>query len=79
MEKLTRHEKQLARRLNVSANDLYFDGRNSCGAVYGLYNNYYLIRGTFDGYSKPEIYRALLRKLIEVDLSPAGRGYSFQE
>lgn len=65
MEKLTRYEKQIARKLGISANDVFLDGYNSFGAVYGLYNSYYYTRMTFNGYSKPEIYRALLRKLID--------------
>lgn len=65
MEKLTRYEKQIARKLGVTANDVFLDGYNSFGAVYGLYNSYYCVHMTFNGYSRPEIYRALLRKLIE--------------
>ncbi len=65
MEKLTSKEKKAARLLKVSFNDLYISGCNSCGTVYGLYNNYYLIQGTYSGYTKIEIYRSLLRKLLK--------------
>lgn len=64
MELLTKNEKRAARRLGVTAVDLHFTRTTSCGAVYGLYNNYYLIEGVFYGYTKAEIYRALLRKLF---------------
>lgn len=64
MEKLTRYEKQIARKLGVTANDVYYAGSNCYGNNYGLYNSYYYTVMTFNGYSKPEIYRALLRKLI---------------
>ena len=63
-EKLTKKEKAAARRLNVSAADLHTNGRNCYGINYGLYNDYYLISGIYNGYSKAEIYRDLLRQLI---------------
>ena len=66
MEKLTRQEKKAARALGVTAADVFPDGCNSYGRVYGLYNAYYYTRRTFCGsYSEPEIYRALLRDLLE--------------
>lgn len=64
MELLTKNEKRAARRLGVTAADLHYTGFTSYGAAYGLYNDYYLIEGVFCGYTKPEIYRALLRKLL---------------
>ena len=65
MELLTKNEKRAARRLGVTAADLHFTGSTCYGAAYGLYNDYYLIEGIFCGYTKPEIYRALLRKLLK--------------
>lgn len=65
MEKLTKYEKIIARRLGVSGNDVHFINRNCYGDVYGLYNDYYYIAKTFYGYTKAEIYRILLRDLIE--------------
>lgn len=64
MNTLTKEEKRAARSLGVSAKDVYISGANCYGTVYGLYNNYYLTELTMYGYSKREVYRALLRKLI---------------
>lgn len=64
MELLTKNEKRAARRLGVTAADLHFTRSTCYGAVYSLYNDYYLIEGIFCGYTKAEIYRALLRKLF---------------
>lgn len=63
-QKLSLTEKRAARRLNVSAADLHYINSTSSGAAYGLYNGYYYCTGIFSGYSKPEIYRALLRQLL---------------
>ena len=65
MENLTKWEIKTARKLGVSSADVHRVGANSFGVVYGLYNDYYYIAHTFNGYSKAEIYRALLRDLIE--------------
>ena len=65
MELLTKNERRAARHLGITAADLHFTRTTSYGAVYGLYNNYYLIEGVFYGYTKAEIYRALLRKLLK--------------
>lgn len=65
MEKLTKYEKIIARRLGVSGDDVHIVNHNSYGTVYGLYNDYYYIAKTFYGYTKAEIYRILLRDLIE--------------
>lgn len=65
MEKLTKYERIIARRLGVTAQDMHFIRRTCYGDVYGLYNDYYLVQRTFYGYSKAEIYRALLRDLID--------------
>lgn len=65
IEKLTPYEKTVARRCGISAADIACHGRNECGAVYSLYNRWFYISGTFDGYSKPQVYRALLRQFIE--------------
>lgn len=64
-DKLTKKEKLLARRLNVTSEDLHRSGVNSFGTVWGLYNEYYLIQATFNGYTQPQIYRALLRCLFD--------------
>lgn len=65
MEKLTREEKKAARIIGVTSADVFPDGWNSCGRVYGLYNDYYYIRRTFCGsFSKSQIYRILLRDLL---------------
>ena len=65
MEKLTKYERTFAKRFGITAADVHKVRHNCYGTVYGLYNNYYLVEMTFSGYSKPEIYRALLRKLID--------------
>lgn len=65
MEKLTPYEKAVARKCGISAADITCHGANSYGTVYSLYNRWFYISGTFNGYSKPEIYRALLRQFIE--------------
>lgn len=65
MEKLTKYEKIIARRLGVSSKDVHFIRHNCYGTAYGLYNDYYYIAKTFFGYTKAEIYRILLRDLIE--------------
>lgn len=62
---LTNEEKRIARACGISANDIVFCGFNGCGKVYRLVNKYMYISGTFDGYEKPYIYRALLRQFIE--------------
>lgn len=65
MDKLTRFEKAFARSIGVTAKDVHKDGANSCGTVYALYIPYYYERLTVSGYTKPEIYRLLLRDLIK--------------
>jgi len=66
MQTLTKEERRAARALGVSFKDVHRTGANCYGTVYGLYNNYYLVEMTFNGYSKREIYRALLRRLFDV-------------
>ncbi len=61
---LTPDEKRAARALNVTAADVYRDGWNCYGTVYGLYNDYYYTTMTISGYTRAEIYRELLRALI---------------
>ena len=63
--KLTSYEKTVARACGISAQDVRHCGSNSCGTVYSLTNSYFYIACTFNGYSKREIYRALLRRFIE--------------
>lgn len=63
-ERLTAEERGLLRRLKVSAGDLCYHGENSYGSEYSLLNEWFYIAGTFDGYDKDYIYRALARKLI---------------
>ena len=65
MEVLTKKEKAIARRFDISYKDVHVVGHNSYGTVYGLYNNYFLTEMTFNGYTKAEIYRFLLRKFIK--------------
>lgn len=62
--KLTSYEKAVARACGISARDVRRDGANSCGTVYRLANNYFYIFCTYNGYSKAEIYRDLLRRFI---------------
>ena len=64
MEKLTAYEKRAARALDVTAADVRKVGRNSCGDVYRLSNSYFLTEATCAGYSRAEVYRILVRKLI---------------
>jgi hypothetical protein len=61
---LTREEKRIARACGISAASLIYHGNNSTGAEYSLANGYFYIAGTFNGYSKPYIYRELLRQFI---------------
>lgn len=61
---LTREEKRIARACGISASSLIYHGNNSTGAEYSLANGYFYIAGTFNGYGKPHIYRALLRQFI---------------
>lgn len=70
IENLTKEERKFARVAGVSANDVHISGRNSCGTVYGLYNCYFLTELTISGYTRAEIYRLLLRKLIKQTLEP---------
>ena len=62
---LTKAEKAIARRLGVSAADVYFSGHTCYGSAYGLYNDYYSISIISNGYNKREIYRLLLRRLFD--------------
>ena len=63
-DKLTRYEKAVARKCGISAADCVCTGANECGAVYTLYNPWFYICRTFNGYSRDYIYRALLREFI---------------
>lgn len=62
---LSKWEIKMARRLGVSSSDVHKARTTTWGTVYGLTNDYYLTEQIFMGYSKAEIYRALLRKLIK--------------
>lgn len=64
MDKLTSYERAFCRKAGITAADVFTDGANSCGRVYGLYNPFYYVRVTASGYSKSEIYRFLVRELI---------------
>ena len=63
-EKLTSYEKLIARAYGITSADCVKVGGNDYGAVWRLCNGYFSIEGTFSGYNKPHIYRALLRALI---------------
>jgi hypothetical protein len=65
MEKLTKTERAFCRRAGITANDVFYDGCNSCGTVYGLYNPWYYVRLTVNGYTKRETYRLLVRALMK--------------
>jgi len=52
-------------KLGVTAHDVHRTGANCYGTVWGLYNDYYLVEKTFNGYTKPEIYRILARDLLD--------------
>lgn len=64
-EKLTDYEKRVARACGITSSDCVRVGSNCVGAVWRLYNGYFSIEGTFSGYSKPYIYRALIRAFID--------------
>lgn len=61
---LSNIEKRAARILNVNYNDLKFITRTSYGDVYSLNDGRVLVDGLFYDYSRRDIYRALLRKLL---------------
>lgn len=61
---LNAYEKCVARACGISACDLVFHGNNETGAVYSLVNAWFYIAGTYNGYTRAEIYRDLLRRFI---------------
>lgn len=61
---LSADEKRILRAARITAADLHCTGYNDAGAVYHLLNDWFLIGGTYSGYSRPEIYRDLARKFI---------------
>ena len=64
--RLSRNEKAFARAAGITAKDVHIVRGTSYGTLYGLYNKLYLCEMVFyGGYSKAEIYRILLRRLIE--------------
>ena len=63
-EKLSGIEKAAARIVNVNARDLVFIRRTCYGDLYGLNNGVVFVDGVFYGYSRRDIYRSLLRKLL---------------
>lgn len=63
---LTAREKRVLHRDGITAADVFNDGCNDVGRVYGLYNNYYYIRFTFNGgFSRSYIYRTLCREYLK--------------
>ena len=65
MEKFSKWEIMVLHKLGVTAHDVHRTGANCYGTVWGLYNDYYLVEKTFNGYTKPEIYRILARDLLD--------------
>ena len=63
MEKLTRYEKAVARKLGISAQGVRKVRVTCYGTVYDL-RACPVVSVTCQGYSKPEVYRLLLRQLI---------------
>ena len=63
-EKLSSIEKAAARIINVNASDLIFMRRGCYGDLYSLSNGAVYVDGFFHGYNRRDIYRALLRKLL---------------
>lgn len=61
---LSNIEKRAARILNVNYNDLKFINRTCYGDMYSLNDGRVLVDGLFYGYNRRDIYRALLRKLL---------------
>ena len=61
---LSATEKRILRAARITAADLHYTGHNGAGAVYCLYNDWFVVGGTYNGYSRPEIYRDLARRFI---------------
>lgn len=61
---LSHNEKRAARLLGVTAADLTFERRTACGDLYSLQDGRVYVDGVFYGYNRRDIYRALLRKLL---------------
>lgn len=61
---LSKNEKTSARLLGVSFNDLTFERVTAYGVRYSLQDGRFYVDGVFYGYSRRDIYRALLRKLL---------------
>lgn len=63
--KFTREAKAILRKIEVTEKDVYKSNSTCYGTRYGLYNDFYLVDGIFYGYTKREIYHALVKKLFE--------------
>ena len=61
---LSHNEKRAARLLGVTAADLTFERRTACGDLFSLQDGRVYVDGVFYGYGRRDIYRALLRKLL---------------
>lgn len=61
---LSSDEKRAARLLGVTAADLTFERRTACGDLFSLQDGRVYVDGVFYGYGRRDIYRALLRKLL---------------
>ena len=61
---LNKYEKTAARVLGVTASDLTFVKRTCYGDVYAVTDGRVYVNGVYLGYNRRDIYRSLLRKLL---------------
>ena len=61
---LSKNEKAAARVLGVTAADLTFVKRTCYGDVYAVTDGRVYVDGVYLGYNRRDIYRSLLRKLL---------------